>query len=79
MFFDGENITQEDLVAWVNVGMHHLPQAEDSPNTRTNVATSRCGLYPRFWGDVDDVFLVSSSLHKTSSTSMYRRKAQMQF
>lgn len=23
-FFDGENITQDDLVAWVNVGMHHL-------------------------------------------------------
>lgn len=23
-FFDGDNITQEDLVAWVNVGMHHL-------------------------------------------------------
>ncbi|TCD63339.1 hypothetical protein EIP91_005658 [Steccherinum ochraceum] len=23
-FFDGENITQQDLVAWVNVGMHHL-------------------------------------------------------
>src|ERR1700687_1087037 len=40
-FFDGENITQEDLVAWVNVGTHHLPQAEDSPNTRTNTATSR--------------------------------------
>jgi len=40
-FFDGENIEQEDLVAWVNVGTHHLPQAEDSPNTRTNLATSR--------------------------------------
>lgn len=40
-FFDGENITQEDLVAWINVGMHHLPQAEDSPNTRTNLAASR--------------------------------------
>lgn len=23
-FFDGENLTQQDLVAWVNVGMHHL-------------------------------------------------------
>ncbi|KAK0447703.1 copper amine oxidase [Armillaria borealis] len=37
-FFDGENITQTDLVAWVNVGMHHLPVSEDSPNTKTNVA-----------------------------------------
>lgn len=40
-FFDGENITQTDLVAWINVGMHHLPQAEDAPNTRTNLAASR--------------------------------------
>lgn len=23
-FFDGEDLTQEDLVAWINVGMHHL-------------------------------------------------------
>ena len=23
-FFDGENISQQDLVAWINVGMHHL-------------------------------------------------------
>jgi len=23
-FFDGENIRQQDLVAWINVGMHHL-------------------------------------------------------
>lgn len=23
-FFDGESLTQEDLVAWINVGMHHL-------------------------------------------------------
>lgn len=40
-FFDGENITQTDLVAWVNVGMHHLPVSEDSPNTKTNLAASR--------------------------------------
>jgi primary-amine oxidase len=23
-FFDGDNITQQDLVAWINVGMHHV-------------------------------------------------------
>lgn len=40
-FFDGENITQKDLVAWVNVGTHHLPGAEDTPNTKMNTATSR--------------------------------------
>ncbi|TFK32677.1 amine oxidase catalytic domain-containing protein [Crucibulum laeve] len=52
-FFDGENITQEDLVAWVNLGMHHLPQAEDSPNTKTNVATSSFMLSPLNYFDSD--------------------------
>jgi primary-amine oxidase len=23
-FFDGENITQQDLVVWINVGTHHV-------------------------------------------------------
>ncbi|OSD07848.1 amine oxidase catalytic domain-containing protein [Trametes coccinea BRFM310] len=52
-FFDGENITQEDLVAWINVGMHHLPQAEDSPNTRTNLAASSFFLTPLNYFDED--------------------------
>ncbi|KII94729.1 hypothetical protein PLICRDRAFT_169456 [Plicaturopsis crispa FD-325 SS-3] len=52
-FFDGENITQEDLVAWVNIGMHHIPQAEDSPNTRTNTATSSFFLTPLNFFDSD--------------------------
>ncbi|KAH9914348.1 amine oxidase catalytic domain-containing protein [Fomitopsis serialis] len=52
-FFDGENITQEDLVAWVNVGTHHLPQAEDSPNTRTNLAASSFFITPLNYFDFD--------------------------
>ncbi|EEB99776.1 hypothetical protein MPER_00460 [Moniliophthora perniciosa FA553] len=52
-FFDGENLTQKDLVAWINVGTHHLPQAEDSPNTKTNVATSSFVLTPLNYFDYD--------------------------
>ncbi|KAJ7600601.1 copper amine oxidase [Mycena floridula] len=61
-FFDGENITQEDLVLWINLGTHHLascfmslilPQAEDSPNTKTNVATSSFMLTPLNYFDSD--------------------------
>ncbi|KAK0207087.1 copper amine oxidase [Desarmillaria ectypa] len=52
-FFDGENITQTDLVAWVNVGMHHLPVSEDSPNTKTNVAASSFMLTPWNYFDSD--------------------------
>nr|GAT46652.1 amine oxidase catalytic domain-containing protein [Mycena chlorophos] len=29
-YFDGESTEQEDLTAWVNLGMHHIPRAEDS-------------------------------------------------
>ncbi|KIY43143.1 amine oxidase catalytic domain-containing protein [Fistulina hepatica ATCC 64428] len=52
-FFDGESLDQEDLVAWVSVGMHHLPQAEDSPNTKTNVATTSFLLLPLNYFDYD--------------------------
>lgn len=31
-----ENIDQEDIVAWVNVGMHHIPQAEVSLTASTS-------------------------------------------
>ncbi|KAF8600307.1 amine oxidase catalytic domain-containing protein [Ceratobasidium sp. AG-I] len=33
-FFDPpESIDQEDLVIYANLGMHHIPRAEDAPNT----------------------------------------------
>ena len=52
-FFDGESINQTDLVAWINVGTHHLPQAEDSPNTRTNLAASSFFITPLNYFDYD--------------------------
>ncbi|KAG1735034.1 amine oxidase catalytic domain-containing protein [Suillus lakei] len=52
-FFDGENITQQDLVTWINVGMHHLPASEDVPNTRANTATSSFFLTPFNYFDYD--------------------------
>ncbi|XP_014550026.1 hypothetical protein COCVIDRAFT_21377 [Bipolaris victoriae FI3] len=32
-FLDGESLEQEDLVLWINMGMHHTPHTEDLPNT----------------------------------------------
>ncbi|XP_062377304.1 amiloride-sensitive amine oxidase [copper-containing] [Sardina pilchardus] len=32
---NNENITQQDLVAWVTVGFLHVPHSEDIPNTAT--------------------------------------------
>ncbi|KAF6751012.1 amine oxidase catalytic domain-containing protein [Ephemerocybe angulata] len=52
-FFDGDNISQKDLVLWINVGTHHWPGAEDSPNTKTNVATSSFLLTPLNYFDSD--------------------------
>jgi hypothetical protein len=45
-FFDGESLNQTDLVAWVNVGTHHLvrptpSQQRPSPLTRDPPAPSR--------------------------------------
>ncbi|KAG2136983.1 uncharacterized protein EDB93DRAFT_1302755 [Suillus bovinus] len=35
-----QNITQQDLVTWINVRTHHLPASEDVPNTRKPVTVS---------------------------------------
>ncbi|KEY64646.1 hypothetical protein S7711_02847 [Stachybotrys chartarum IBT 7711] len=32
-FFDGESLNQTDIVLWLNLGMHHVPQTADLPNT----------------------------------------------
>lgn len=34
-FLDGENIVDQDLVAWVTMGVHHIPGTEDVPSTPT--------------------------------------------
>ncbi|ORY25514.1 copper amine oxidase [Naematelia encephala] len=52
-FFDNETISQEDLVVWLNLGTHHIPRAEDSPNTLTNIATSYVLLAPWNFNDYD--------------------------
>ncbi|KAJ3833550.1 copper amine oxidase [Lentinula raphanica] len=66
--FDGDNITQDDLVVWVNVGTHHLPQAEDSPNTKTTVAMSSFILTPLNYFD-SDISLDSSNAVLLSAPS----------
>ena len=50
-FFDGESLVQEDLVAWVNLGMHHYTRAEDMPNTLMSEAHSSFMFAPHNWGD----------------------------
>ena len=52
-FFDGESLVQEDIVAWVNLGMHHYTRAEDIPNTLMSEAHSSTFFAPQNWGNTE--------------------------
>lgn len=45
-FFDGESLEQEDLVLWMNLGMHHVPHTGDIPNTVMTTAQSAIIILP---------------------------------
>ena len=45
-FFNGENLEQEDLVLWMNLGMHHVPHTGDLPNTVYTTAHSAIVITP---------------------------------
>lgn len=45
-YADDESIVKEDLVAWVTIGVMHVPHAEDVPNTATAGNTASFFLRP---------------------------------
>jgi primary-amine oxidase len=45
-FFDSENLVGEDVVAWINLGLHHLPNTQDVPITTFHSAQSSFILTP---------------------------------
>lgn len=45
-FFDGESLNQTDLVLWLNLGMHHVPNTGDLPNTVFTTAHSGVQFMP---------------------------------
>ncbi|KAF4996189.1 hypothetical protein FGRMN_4637 [Fusarium graminum] len=53
-FFNGESLDQEDIVLYFNLGMHHLPNTADLPNTVTTTAMSSMAIAPQnyFAGDI---------------------------
>ncbi|KAM0212473.1 hypothetical protein ACHAQD_009774 [Fusarium lateritium] len=53
-FFNGESLDQEDIVLYFNLGMHHLPNTADLPNTVTTKAVSSIIITPQnyFAGDI---------------------------
>lgn len=52
-YVDGENIVDEDLVAWVTMGMMHIPHSEDIPNTATPGSAASFLLRPFNYFDED--------------------------
>ncbi|KAL5604892.1 hypothetical protein BROUX41_001777 [Berkeleyomyces rouxiae] len=52
-FFDGENLRNEDLVMWLNLGMHHVPHTGDLPNTVFTTAHSGIQFMPSNYFLVD--------------------------
>ncbi|KAH9428700.1 hypothetical protein MCOR27_006242 [Pyricularia oryzae] len=52
-FDDDESLAQQDLVAWVNLGMHHYTRSEDMPNTLMSEAHSSLTFAPQNWGDAE--------------------------
>jgi primary-amine oxidase len=52
-FFDGESLRQEDLVLWLNLGMHHVPHTGDLPNTVFTTAHSGIQFMPSNYFDMD--------------------------
>lgn len=45
-FFNGESLVQEDLVTWINLGMHHLPHTGDLPLTLFTTAHASVQFQP---------------------------------
>ncbi|KAH8653519.1 copper amine oxidase [Xylariales sp. PMI_506] len=52
-FFDGESLEQEDLVLWLNVGMHHVPHTGDLPNTVFTTAHAGIQFMPSNYFSID--------------------------
>ncbi|KAK2746498.1 hypothetical protein FQN57_003124 [Myotisia sp. PD_48] len=46
-FFNGESLEQEDLVVYFNLGMHHIPDTSDLPNTIMTSAVSSMAIVPQ--------------------------------
>lgn len=73
-FFDGENLEQEDLVLWFNMGVHHLPHTGDLPNTVYTTAHTAVQITPsNYWShdqsrDTVNMVRLDYSSRKNDST-----------
>ena len=68
-FFDGENLKQEDLVVWFNLGLHHIPGTQDLPNTVFTSAHTAVQIVPSNYF-LYDQSRVSSPMNKSSKKKL---------
>ncbi|KAH8878807.1 copper amine oxidase [Thozetella sp. PMI_491] len=61
-FFNGESLVQQDIVAWVNLGMQHYTRSEDIPNTLTSQAHSSIMFAPQNWGTTEGTVDLSNAI-----------------
>ena len=52
-YVDGEDIYQQDIVAWVNTGLHHIPHSEEAPTMQTPGASTSIYFRPFNFFDED--------------------------
>ncbi|KAK6216441.1 hypothetical protein LQW54_003445 [Pestalotiopsis sp. IQ-011] len=52
-FFDGEPLDREDIVPWLNLGMHHVPHTGDLPGTVFTTAGAGAQFVPSNYFDLD--------------------------
>lgn len=52
-FENDEDLVQQDIVAWVNLGMQHYTRSEDMPNTLMSEAHSSIMFAPQNWGEAE--------------------------
>lgn len=75
---DDDNIRNEDLVAWVTVGLMHMPHTEDIPNTATSGNTASFYLRPYNYFEEDpsmgssDAVVIAPTDKKFSDNKVYR-------
>ncbi|OWF49403.1 putative amine oxidase [copper-containing] [Mizuhopecten yessoensis] len=65
---DNENIVDEDLVFWLTLGTHHIPKAEDIPNTATSSSILSIQLTPFNYFNEDPSINSRDSVYITPKT-----------
>jgi primary-amine oxidase len=65
-FFDGESLEQEDLVLYLNLGMHHQPVTEDVSTTLFQAAQSGITFRPQNYKRSNGVTRTRQQIHLTN-------------